>query len=408
MKLKAFILFVGLNPLFLANAYDVESEGIYYNLIEDGTALEVTSYEEVIFTDIYHDTPKLPEKLYSGNINIPESVRVDGLAAELPVKGISVGAFYKCTQLESVTFPPTIESIGMHAFGDCSSLKSLDLGHTSVIEVPICMCRNCSALTEIILPLHAERIETAAFMNAGLKSIKLPDSMLKLGDGAFRESELERIDLGSSLCYIGHSCFVDTKLSEIKWSNSIKTIDDFAFSNTYIKNVYIPETIKSFGVNCFGSILGLQSVTILSKDPDKITFWFPDRIEDDNGCDPNITPTPFGLCDLTDCVLYVPEDCVEKYANSRYEIWSYFGKIEGIKTSRIESNMNVGDGISTVRVVQNSVIVNCEPEQTVTICDMMGREIANDFVAGERRLELQAGLYIVAFGNGRTFKVSVK
>ena len=85
-----------------ASAYDVEVDGIYYNLVSEGNVAEVTK----------------GDNKYSGDITIPSSINVNEV--EYSVTSIGDKAFYKCSGLTSVTIPNSVTSIGNNAFKDCS------------------------------------------------------------------------------------------------------------------------------------------------------------------------------------------------------------------------------------------------------------------------------------------------
>ena len=84
-----------------ASAYDVEVDGIYYNLISKGNAAEVTK----------------GDKEYSGDITIPSSINVNEV--EYSVTIIGELAFRSCSGLISVTIPNSVTSIGDKAFMYC-------------------------------------------------------------------------------------------------------------------------------------------------------------------------------------------------------------------------------------------------------------------------------------------------
>ena len=69
-----------------ASAYDVEVDGIYYNLISKGNVAEVTKGDEK----------------YSGSINIPSSIKVSDV--DYAVTSIGYYAFQFCSGLTSITF----------------------------------------------------------------------------------------------------------------------------------------------------------------------------------------------------------------------------------------------------------------------------------------------------------------
>ena len=94
-----------------ASAYDVEVDGIYYNLISKDNVAEVTS--------------KGGYGSYRGNIAIPSSISVNEV--EYPVTSIGEYAFYYCEWLTSVTIPNSVTSIGDYAFQWCSGLTSVTI-----------------------------------------------------------------------------------------------------------------------------------------------------------------------------------------------------------------------------------------------------------------------------------------
>ena len=88
-------------------------------------------------------------------IEIPDSI--EGMA----VTGIGEKCFHEHTEIETVVFPATLETIGYQAFYGCKNLKQLDL------------------------PEGLRTIEGWAFAHSGLTDVVLPASVTKLGYGAF-------------------------------------------------------------------------------------------------------------------------------------------------------------------------------------------------------------------------------
>ena len=126
-----------------ASAYDVEVDGIYYNLVSKGNVAEVTE----------------GDKEYSGSITIPSSIKVNDV--EYSVTSIRPGAFSNCG-LTSITIPNSVTSIGDYAFRDCSGLTSISIPN-SVTSIGESAFFNCSSLTSISIPNSVTSIESGAF-----------------------------------------------------------------------------------------------------------------------------------------------------------------------------------------------------------------------------------------------------
>ena len=108
-----------------ASAYDVEVDGIYYDLYNlDKNEAVVTS----------------GGKKYEGEIVIPESITVNEKSYTVTV--IQVNAFEYCIDLTSVTIPNSVTSIGHNAFYGCSGLTSVTIPN-SVTSIGMWAFANC-------------------------------------------------------------------------------------------------------------------------------------------------------------------------------------------------------------------------------------------------------------------------
>ena len=82
----------------VASAYDVEVDGIYYNLVPNGNVAEVTN----------------GANKYEGDITIPSSIKVND--TEYSVTSVGNSAFEDCISLTLITIPNSVTSIAGYAF----------------------------------------------------------------------------------------------------------------------------------------------------------------------------------------------------------------------------------------------------------------------------------------------------
>ena len=198
--------------------------------------------------------------LYDKNV---ESITIpDG------VTSIGDAAFCWCCSLKSITLPDSVTSIGDAAFSCCKSLQSINVSEdnahytsidgilfnkdlTAIIKFPErkelkeynipdgvtsigeCAFCNCSSLESITLPDSVTSIGECAFCNcSSLESITLPDSVTSIGECAFDEcSSLENITLPDSVTFIGDCAFYGcSSLESITLPSGVTSIVEGAFS----------------------------------------------------------------------------------------------------------------------------------------------------------------------------------
>lgn len=213
--------------------YDAEKHWYAYQCEGVGGFSDVTCYLDIAVKD--------PDQVSTGiatatsaftYVNHGDSIEITGfdnsvsdvvIPSEiegLPVTAISVGAFY-LSAITSIEIPNTVTSIGEMAFLGCTSLKSVKLS-TGVAKIDKNAFGSCSALQEIqvakdnpnfsslngvlyskkqdtlviypaaktdaayIIPSGVTSVAMYAFSeNPYLKTLTIPNSLIKVGDSAF-------------------------------------------------------------------------------------------------------------------------------------------------------------------------------------------------------------------------------
>ena len=187
-----------------ASAYDVEVDGIYYNLISKGNIAEVTK----------------GDNKYEGDIKIPSSINVNETVYS--VTSIENYAFSYCSYLTSVTIPNSVTSIGSHAFHECSGL------------------------TSVTIPNSVTCIADYAFLGCiGLTSVTIPNSVTSIGGWAFELCD----NIENVYCY----------------AEEVPSTDVYAFCNSDIEKatLHVPASaIEAYKITTpwseFGTIKAIE------------------------------------------------------------------------------------------------------------------------------------------------------
>ena len=254
----------------MANAYDFEVDGIYYNIISSTNLTVGVTYGE---------------KKYSGEIIIPSNITYQ--SRTLNVVSIQASAFYECKELTSVTIPNSITSIGKSAFA-YSNLKSVTIPN-SVISIG-----DRAFTIDSLKNLHIEdgtNILTMGYVNSlpprglfswcsSLENIYLGRNLnyktgKEYGYSPFCGLDsLKSVTIGKYVTEIGTGLFSDCpKLEEIHISDIVAWCNiESATRILYEKNLYlngklitdlvIPDEVTRIKEHRFYGCKSLTSITI--------------------------------------------------------------------------------------------------------------------------------------------------
>ena len=283
----------------------------------------------------------IPDHCFEGCSSLESETIPDGVTT------IGSGAFKSCN-LNALTLPSTITSIGNEAFLYNNNLKSIicnaatppTLGYNAfsiniypVIKVPISsiaayrkasgwkvftnyyggemiadgityridengaeVVAADSSLTEANIPSVVEfegnqypviKIVTNVFFgNANLIVVTLPESLTTLGYGAFYKCKsLRAVKIPSGVTAIPDQCFYGcSSLESVIIPEGVTTIGICAFAVCNLNALTLPESLEKIGVSAFGSNSSLKSVNI------------PAKVK-------TIDESAFSYCGLTDLVI---------------------------------------------------------------------------------------------------------
>ncbi len=131
-------------------------------------------------------------------------------SVSLPESLVSVGerAFEGCSSLADASLPAGLTYIGASAFESCSSLASADIP-SGVASIGERAFRLCAGLTGVSIASGVASVGARAFEHCILlRSVELPDSVLSIGENAFSRCEsLVSASIGSGAASIGERAF---------------------------------------------------------------------------------------------------------------------------------------------------------------------------------------------------------
>lgn len=174
-------------------------------------------------------------------------------------------AFYKCTNLSTITIPNTVTSISTNCFINCYNLEMIVIPN-SVIGINSSVFQNCSNLKNISLPNSVTNIDGSCFSGCtSLKGVTLPNSLTQVGTNLFYNCyNLIYAKISNSLIKMNNNMFNGCSLlKEIKIPNSVTEFGYNVFFNCLsLESISMSNNVTIFGYGCFSQCKGLKEVTL--------------------------------------------------------------------------------------------------------------------------------------------------
>lgn len=222
--------------------------------------------------------------------------------------------FGECYNLQEISIPEHIDSIGAYAFRSCSNLKNIKLPK-NLKTISKGLLNACSNLEEITLPDQIQSIGESAFQGCSkIKSLIIPQTVLEIGQGAFSNmTSLKSMELPPHLKTITQGMLSGcTSLSNIYIPESVETIHSAAFTYTALEEVTIPHSVSVYAKGIFGNCKYLKALHIQRSTPPTING---------TGSNPSI------IDEGSQCILYVPRGSKATWDAADAEVWGRFKEI---------------------------------------------------------------------------------
>ena len=246
---KRFLLSL-LMLLSLLDVVAVEIDGIYYNLDSDKQVAEVIS----------------GPKGYSGSIDIPSFITYREI--QYSVTSISIGAFYNCKDLTSITIPISVTYIPSSAFQGCVSLVTI------VIPESVTSIGDYAFLDTEWYKNQPDGLVYAGkvlYKHKGTipenTSIKIREGTLGIAAHAFEvlgRNNIIAVTIPNSLINIDYGAFTGcTGITSVTIPNSVTNIGPDVFAGcSSLKTITLPDNLKEICTNTFRDCRSLTSITI--------------------------------------------------------------------------------------------------------------------------------------------------
>ena len=169
-----------------------------------------------------------------------------------------------CNQIQSVTIPESVTSIGKSAFEHCSNLDSLIINGVATSMIGAYAFASCTSLTSLSLVGSFQTIGDCAFASCGMTSLTIDATITSIEKYAFSSNSLTSLSLTGNVQEIGDYAFANcTSLTSLSLTGDIQKIGDYAFySCPSLKTVALPKSLTSIGSYAFGSCTSLDSIEI--------------------------------------------------------------------------------------------------------------------------------------------------
>ena len=147
--------------------------------VKDNAAYQ--SEDGILYTKDKKELVAYPKSEKAGELSLANLKYLKNLTFSKKIKIIP-----ECSNssIENVIIPDQVKVIDESTFDTCKNLKKVTFGK-NITTIGDGAFANCTALETIKLPNNLKNIEEVAFVNTSLKSVIIPDSVVKIGASAF-------------------------------------------------------------------------------------------------------------------------------------------------------------------------------------------------------------------------------
>jgi hypothetical protein len=316
-------------------------------------AKEVKVPAKLFTDDVNYQVVEVDKSAFEGNSSLEKVIVSEG------IKTIGQSAFKQCSNLKSLVLPASLENVGDYAFDNCLRLATV----TCAGEKPVDISDNVFSATGLEVNVSSRSAVKAYKDHKVWGSFDIYYSMSSSGESGTEETNVATYQIVSSEeddettvaivddDNVTGDFSIQATVERNGITYAVTVIAPSAFEdNTSLTSVTIPNTISMIGDAAFAGCSNLMSITVYNLDPP--TLMGTSKVAGARRMftrGSNDNPIFKGV-DVDNCILYVPEESIEKYKGAT--IWSAFKNIQAISATALNGIMVSDDAAFDVYNLQ--------------------------------------------------------
>jgi hypothetical protein len=218
-------------------------------MIQHFTRLKNRLFSILVLTTLSYNISVAQQYTITDDDVVVENGVIKSCSYNFEIKDIIIPEILDGQVVKSINISPDPEN-DTEPFGFCRrGLKSVKLPGTLISIGKDAFMGN--ELSDIVIPDGVTTIGRYAFYRSGIKVVKIPNSVTEIAGDAFAMNELESVVIPDGIEVIECNTFRGNKLTEVILPKQLKKIESSAFSYNNLSTIDLPESLIKIGSNAF-------------------------------------------------------------------------------------------------------------------------------------------------------------
>jgi hypothetical protein len=260
---------------------------------------------------------------------------------------------------------------------DQLTITDYDTTGGTVVNIPANITRNCETYS-------VTEIASTAFLQKGLTSVEIPDSVTTIGSAAFFDNmNLTSVTFQDGLVSIGDNTFNSCGLTNVTLPSTVVNIGNLAFAYNNLTTITLPANVLTIGFSAFRNN-PLTDVSSQNLTPPAIATGANDTFSASG--------------DRSNIHLHIPPGTMGAYVTNPGALWTGFNPVTedalSIDEFELSSNVKVITTFDEIKIIASSNL----QLQYYTIYNMSGAKVASGNKSEISSSFLARGMYILKIG----------